>query len=495
MKSRIYSSNLTIGTLLALTSLVVAGLIFKLGPMAIAMCLAFTIIAFYCNSPKVILMMLVFLFPFSGTELIRDNLLPVPGFKPLQLFALFAVIVAFFNFKGSAQIPSSATVFFGIVIIVFAFSILHSYFHLNEINSFLRDPLSPWRYFLSKFCKPLIFLLPALILTKFIYKKNDFDSIAATIDWSLTGLSLFIIILFFHQGVLSGSTKEIRTFLWTSLGTHTNNIANYFILGFPFVLSRFFIGKGIINLIKIALISIGIALLFSRSAYCLFILSFFIYTFISKRMKLLPLVIGIVFVAVLYLIPENVIQRATTGFDSGDKNVIFAGRIDGLWSPLLEEYASKPKALFFGNGRYAIISTNAHKMGVAIQAEHPHNMYIEAILDVGIFGLSIFLCLFGILLRKCIIYLKYLEHDYLHEYLIAVITSLVCFLLSGITDRTFFPDEINGYLWIIVAFAFVLFRYAESGETSFTQAYNIHGRLVETQFEHSSFKTVNDIER
>jgi hypothetical protein len=181
-------------------------------------------------------------------------------------------------------------------------------------------------------------------------------------------------------------------------------------------------------------------------------------------------VIGILFIAVIYFIPENVIQRATTGFDSGDKNIIFAGRIEGLWSPLLEEYSSNPKALIFGNGRYAIISTNAHKMGVAIQAEHPHNMYIEAILDVGFFGLFIFLCLFGFLLNKCIFYLKFFKHDYLYEYLVAAITSIICFLFSGITDRTFFPDEINGYLWIIVALAFILFRYAESGKILSNQA-------------------------
>jgi hypothetical protein len=46
------------------------------------------------------------------------------------------------------------------------------------------------------------------------------------------------------------------------------------------------------------------------------------------------------------------------------------------------------------------------------------------------------------------------DHTPYKEYLTAVITAVVCFLISGLTDRTFFPDEINGYLWVIVGLTF-----------------------------------------
>jgi hypothetical protein len=58
------------------------------------------------------------------------------------------------------------------------------------------------------------------------------------------------------------------------------------------------------------------------------------------------------------------------------------------------------KKILFGNGRYAMVSTDAHKRRTVIQAMHPHNMYLEVFLDAGLVGLLIILSLFGYLLLK-----------------------------------------------------------------------------------------------
>jgi O-antigen ligase len=456
---------MVIFTFLVLNGLVISGLIFKFGILSIFLCLAVAVIAFFYNEPVKILLVLVFIFPFSGTELLSGKLIPIPGFKPLQLFALLSMAIALMNIHKSVEMPPLVILFFGTVIVVFAFSIAHAYFYLDQINAFIADPLTPGRFFLSKFCKPLIFILPALIMTKFIYRRMDLDKIAVAIDWSIMILSVYILFLYLRHGGVSLTSREIREFLWASLGTHTNNLANYYIMGFPFVLARFFQSKTPLSYLKIALAAVGLALLFSRSAYCLFILSIFLYTFISKRIKTVPLVAGLLVAAALFVVPETVIQRATKGFETQDSNEILAGRIEGLWRPLIEEYAENPKAVIFGRGRYAIVSTKAHQTGSTLQAQHPHNMYLEAVMDMGIIGLVVFLSLFGFLLSRSFAKLAALTDKHVKENLVAAITSLICFLASGLTDRTFFPDDINGYLWIIVAQAFILMRYADYGES------------------------------
>ena len=173
MKTRPLNYPMVIFTFLVLNGLVISGLIFKFGILSIFLCLAVAVIALFFNEPVKILLVLVFIFPFSGTELLSGKLIPIPGFKPLQLFALLSMAIALKNIHKSVDMPPLVILFFGTVIVVFAFSIAHAYFYLDQINAFIADPLTPGRFFLSKFCKPLIFILPALIMTKFIYRRME----------------------------------------------------------------------------------------------------------------------------------------------------------------------------------------------------------------------------------------------------------------------------------------------------------------------------------
>jgi len=467
-------------TFLLIAAIAQAFLILRSEYIAIVLSLAALFFMLFHNAPVGLLMILIFIFPFSGTEAFKTAMADIPGFKPLQVFTLSIMIIALLNLRNAVRPPLPAVIFFAAIIALFSIAFLRSVPNLTAINQMLPEALSLKRYFLSEYFKPLIYIIPAVILTQYVHTMRDIERVVRTINWSITILSVVIIGFFFFNRNLIFDPGSTRSFYASSFGLHTNSIANYYIVGFPFILADLFRQRPLAGILKIGLCAVAIALLFSRSAYYIFILSFFVYLFVSRRGKWLPLLL-VAMLAVYFMMPERVTERATKGFHSRDRNQIFAGRVDHIWLPLLKEITSDYKVLLFGDGRFAMVSTDAHKKKIVLQALHPHNMYLEMVLDAGLLGLCVFLGLFAYLLMKLYSRMKDAEGTPYKEYLVAIITSMVCFLVSGITDRTFFPDEINGYLWLLVGLAFVLCRHVQVLKLR-AQAESGAAHSIETRF-------------
>jgi O-antigen ligase len=248
------------------------------------------------------------------------------------------------------------------------------------------------------------------------------------------------------------------------LGMLRNSLANFYIIGFPAVLARYFLKKSIVNMICICLSVAAVGFLFSRTAYVILILSFVFYLLISKRTKYLPLLFAIG-IGVSFIISANIIERASKGIESGDRNKITAGRTDNTWLPLIEEYASDPKKLLIGNGRYAIVSSDAVLEGYAPDDFwHPHNMYLELIIDSGIVGFMCVVPLFFVILRKIHKNLGNVRDLKIKEYHYAIIVSMISYFIAGITGRSFFPGLKNSYLWIIMGIGIAMLQIRETSD-------------------------------
>ena len=155
-------------------------------------------------------------------------------------------------------------------------------------------------------------------------------------------------------------------------------------------------------------------------------------------------------------------ERGSKGLESGDLQEISAGRTSNLWLPLTQEWIQNPKKLLVGDGRYAIISSDAVARGFTPETMlHPHNMYLEQILDVGIFGLIFILGFFVFLFRKAYKGLNVVRDGEIKEYLYAAIISMASFLIAGMTGRTLFPSIKSSYFWIAVGLTIVIIRLVE----------------------------------
>jgi O-antigen ligase len=97
-------------------------------------------------------------------------------------------------------------------------------------------------------------------------------------------------------------------------------------------------------------------------------------------------------IALALLLPGAVLVRVQLGLGAFDLNALTAGRLDYIWLPLLPEVLRSP---LWGNGIGSVMWTESMRTGHMFLVEHPHNAYLQALLDAGIVGL-VLLCAYWI---------------------------------------------------------------------------------------------------
>jgi O-antigen ligase len=132
----------------------------------------------------------------------------------------------------------------------------------------------------------------------------------------------------------------------------------------------------------------------------------------------------------------------------------------------LNEYLDRPLHLIFGDGRYAVRTLKAAIQGWMLPVGHPHNMFIELIIDVGLVGFGIILSFYIYLMRKLQKSIAVDQNPQTKEYKIAILVSIIAFLFSGLTDRSFFPNLENCFLWTVLACGYKMLYIQDSSNSS-----------------------------
>jgi len=326
-------------------------------------------------------------------------------------------------------------------------------------------------YILSYYVKPMLYFIPTIVIIKYAKEKKHLEFIINILVFSAVALAVYLLFLFFKS---PDKNELARNYMSSILMIHGNAIATFLIIAFPLVLARYFTRKNLLSAVCLALTIIAIGIVFSRTAYLTTLFSLIVYLVLSKRAKVLPVFLIGLFVLV-FTVFTSIKERATKGFESNQLNEIFAGRIDGIWLPLWDEYSQSVTKILVGNGMYSIkVSDSANRGYLISAATHPHNMYIEAILDAGIFGLILFVSFYFILLKKTFKNLKRFRVPELKEYQFAVLVSLMSFLIAGLTGRSFFPRMENSFIWLVIGITIALNRIVEnSGESVAETAKNL----------------------
>lgn len=175
----------------------------------------------------------------------------------------------------------------------------------------------------------------------------------------------------------------------------------------------------------------GIALIF-----CLF------------RYRKLLFVLPIVMVITLPYAP-SLVNRITEGLSSGesiDQNTLTAGR-DIAWPLVIEKIGDAP---IVGYGREGMKQTGiAAKIFVDYgdSAPHPHNAYLEMLLDNGIIGFAIVISLFWLIIKNS--FALFCDRDNVNFRMVGgVCVSLVgSQLIGSLTGQTFYPRELTVGMW------------------------------------------------
>jgi O-antigen ligase len=252
------------------------------------------------------------------------------------------------------------------------------------------------------------------------------------------------------------ASSESRDFL-SALGMHANELGRLYAAAYALLLFTWAESKSpsfrLALLASMGLLVIALVLTFSRGAFLGFILVNVLFLLWRRNAKTLIL-FGLLAACVLLLLPDAVYDRVTTGFGHGFGSgsvAISAGRIEYIWLPLLPEL---PRSPIYGHGLGSILWSEPMRRGAGLTilpVGHPHNAYLQALLDMGIAGL-ILLCAYFVHVWKGF---RALSVDpalspTLRGFYLGAAAGLASLLISYVTDSSLRPGPEQSFLWLAI---------------------------------------------
>ncbi len=431
------------------------------GLNALYLCLSLVGCAFILFDFRIGVVLLILLMPLSTSPLLPRAMLGIAGLNPLNLLLvgtlascllrglsdgglrrfvprpllwLYVVPILAAGIIGSQHVGEIAS----------AFHALPDLINFKDTPGYLREmvgkPLSMVAFALlvgaaaSRSGKPEKFLIPAVISIW----------VAALIVLGFVAYSGIAL----NQLASSGS----RAFLST-LGMHANDQGRLYMVAYALLLFTWAESKGpgpkLALLATMGLVVTALVLTFSRGAFVGFFLVNVLFLLWRRSVKALVF-FGLVVSIALFALPTAVYDRVSTGEGEG-VNAISAGRVDGLWLPLLPEVARSP---IYGSGLGSIMWSETMRTGGGgnvLVATHPHSAYLQALLDMGAVGLILLCAYFFHVWRG----FRALGRDPalsppLRGLFQGAAAGLLGFLVSSVTDGSLVPQPEQVYLWLAI---------------------------------------------
>ena len=274
--------------------------------------------------------------------------------------------------------------------------------------------------------------------------------------WALCGMALLYIVQA-GAGLKELANPEARQFL-SGVGLHANELGRLYAFACALLLFTAAEARGT-KLMFVLVGSLGLAALalmltFSRGGLLAFLVSALL--FMLWRRSVSVFLLALLGVGAAFLLPGVIYERIGTGFGEG-ANAISAGRVEGLWLPLLPGFFASP---IYGSGLGSILWSGAMRTGdtsLVLGATTPHNAYLQALLDVGIAGL-VLLCLFfaHVWVRFRAMARDASLNPLLRGYFDGAAAGLAGYLIAGVAGGSLTPAFDQCYLWIAIGMMYGL---------------------------------------
>lgn len=403
----------------------------------------------------------VVLLPLSATRLMPHELLGIKGLNPLNgvlAVTVLAIVLLCTLFPKRVIVPRCPRMMWMYVATILVWGIFGS-IHTELIPSQYRligvaSFDSATGYIRDIVVRPLIILTVSYALGMAVANTKRPET--CLVPLFATALVLPAVVVGF---VASGrvtlnmlAASNSRGFL-SFLGIHANELGLMFNLSFALALFSALSAKTrAVRLVLIgvaALLAIAVVLTFSRGAF-LGLLAVCVYLLVRHRR--FKIIAGAILVApfLALLIPQAVIERATTGIATGDMAAISAGRVADIWMPLLPELVAHP---LFGQGLSSIMWSDAARRGTILPVGHPHNAYLGMLLDFGIVGAIFILAFFVFLFRFFRRLAADTEGSIWEGYFLGASACVVLLAVQGLTDDRVTPTSAQVFLWLSVGVA------------------------------------------
>jgi O-antigen ligase len=418
-------------------------------------------------------MALIVVFPISHTTLFPHELFGVTGLNPLNLLlvaTLGSYLVFRFTTSEIKSTPYSKTLLLCYVLPI-TLAGLYGATQVANIPEVLRmgtmgvgNPSlqSSGAFVRDLVIKPMFLVLFAHLIACAMYQSKSLTRfwVALLIGLQLVAMLPLLLVVISGLGLDILGASYARGFL-SILGLHANELGFFFGFGYAIVLFSLpyvtTLPGRLATLVVLGTTAIAVMVTFSRGGYLFFLI--ITIAFVIQRRKIKTILAGLVFgAASLALLPQAVVDRVMTGTDAGtaltsryQRDELTAGRVQGIWLPLLPEVASHA---LLGNGRGAIMWSNAMREGAILPVALPHNLFLRILLDIGLVGFAA-MCVVFVWLRR---QFKHWANDCSTDLkwrgvFQGASVALLALLVSGMANGDYAPAPENTFFWVAVGAA------------------------------------------
>lgn len=340
------------------------------------------------------------------------HLVGIPGLNPFNMLLLSTVSAWFVHLHAGGRgidLPNSVKILLMIVLAVLLATYLRGVFDLKSIphSPFLgrryRRP-SPMEFTGEFVINRIKFVLPALLLFDACRKRGRVLVAAGAIIVCALAYALMVIKHVPVGSLFGGDFMQYRHRIDRDIGLMAIDMSMLLAAAFWATVSF-----AVLVLRKkwqrvamcgvLAVLFLGMTLCHSRGSYIGFVAAGLVFAIARWRSLLAVLPVLIIVVCVAFpSIPDRMLMGVgeidATGQSYNNMDEITAGRFTDLWPAAIEQFEKGP---LIGFGALACRRTELRDrwLEIAGAPTHPHNAYLELLLDMGILGTLPLLIMYG----------------------------------------------------------------------------------------------------
>ncbi|MFA6948969.1 MAG: O-antigen ligase family protein [Eubacteriales bacterium] len=250
-----------------------------------------------------------------------------------------------------------------------------------------------------------------------------------------------------------------------------NVLAEYLIMLLPIALAALLLSKsaksGVPRFVIFGAVSLCLVFTWSRGAWLGLLIALMLFALIYSRRSLLIIIAGVCAVPFMpFVLPQNIISRFTSIGNMSDTSTAY--RVN-IWRAVTDMISD-----FFGGGigvggsAFAEVYPSYSLAGIE-SAPHSHQLYLQILLEIGIFGLLIFLAAMIVFAQRGFTFYRDAGYSTLPGmrtmklYAASLFCGIVAILAQGMTDYVWYNYRIFLMFWLTFGLCAAICRVIPSG--------------------------------
>lgn len=418
------------------------------------------------------LALLVFILPFENAQFLPK----IGPLNALNVLILGVVLSFLLQFGARALtsrplrmlVPRTVVLFYAIPVTV---AVVIGTLHFKEMSAvyLLKTHPEGYRlstYLISDYFKHMLLVAVACVLGSAVYAARGGRRWIIMMCVAALVFVAAQVALTLATGISADQLQRSRAF-FIYLGRQNNEAGVMLVTAFgPLLFMREMVKSGWSRIaLTLAVLAVlgGILLTGSRGTFVAAAAVVGLYLLHFRRLRAAFFVVTLV-VAGMAVAPEAVQERMLRGLQNqqsievgGRGDVLTAGRVY-IWENLAPEVARSP---LYGRGLLSTQWSRYVRSG-AFSANHPHNLYLEILMDVGIYGA---ICMF-VFYRYAWRSFRRLGKDErfapgVRGYFLGASAGLAGMLVYGLTNGHWYPAPEQVFFWLALGLAIGYARIAE----------------------------------